>query len=504
MHGSVGHLIWTICYLVVLFGLSLYGLHRYEIVYLFLKNRDKEPSPLSKFDQLPRITVQLPIFNEYYVVERLLASVAKLEYPKELLQIQLLDDSTDETTALSAQKTEELREAGFDIELIQRTDRTGFKAGALEAGMKRCKGEFILILDADFVPAPDLLLKTIHYFTDPKVGMIQSRWGHINRTYSILTRVQAMFLDGHLILEQTARSRSGRFFNFNGTGGLWRKSCIEASGGWQHDTLTEDLDLSYRAQMLGWKFVFLKDLVTPAELPVDMNGFKSQQHRWTKGSIQTCKKVLPSIWKSNLPFFVKMEATIHLTSNFTYLLLAFLCVLIYPGNGLGGGFWRMMLVDVPIFLAASLSVGVFYICAQRELHPKSWYKEILFLPVLLALGIGLALNNARAVLEAVFNHETAFMRTPKYGIEKKTQSWKTSRYTSIKTLLPIAELLFAGYFGFVVAKTAMLGQFFSLPFLLMFFGGFAWVAFSSLSQSLPSFAPVRANAEEKSEEISAC
>jgi len=500
MQGSVGHLIWSVCYLVVLFGLSLYGLHRYVIVYLFLKNRDNIPTPQSTFKELPRITVQLPIFNEYYVVERLLESVSKLDYPKELLQIQLLDDSTDDTALLSAEKTAELRAAGFDIELIQRTDRTGFKAGALEVGMQGCTGEFILILDADFVPTPDLLLKTIHYFTDPKVGMIQSRWGHINRTYSILTRVQAMFLDGHLILEQTARSRSGRFFNFNGTGGLWRKSCIEASGGWQHDTLTEDLDLSYRAQMLGWKFIFLKDLVTPAELPVEMNGFKSQQHRWTKGSIQTCKKVLPSIWKSDLPFFIKMEATIHLTSNFTYLLLAFLCVLIYPGNGLSGGFWRMMLVDVPIFLAASLSVGVFYICAQRDLHPKSWYKEILFMPILLALGIGLALNNARAVLEAVFNHESAFMRTPKYGIEKKTQSWKSSRYTSIKTLLPFLELLFAGYFGFVLAKTAAMGQYFSLPFLLMFFGGFSWVAFSSLSQSLPRFASSRVENLEKSAE----
>ena len=498
MQGS-GHLIWTICYLLVLGGLSLYGLHRYAIVYLFLRHRNNRPVPLSEFKELPRITVQLPIFNEFYVVERLLESVAKLDYPKELLQIQLLDDSTDDTALLSAEKTAEMRAAGFDIELLQRTDRTGFKAGALEAGMRGCTGEFILILDADFVPTPDLLLKTIHYFTDPKVGMIQSRWGHINRTYSILTRVQAMFLDGHLLLEQTARSRSGRFFNFNGTGGLWRKSCIEASGGWQHDTLTEDLDLSYRAQLAGWKFVFLTDLVTPAELPADMNGFKSQQHRWTKGSIQTCKKLLPNIWKSHLPFFIKIEATIHLTSNFTYLLLALLCVLIYPGNGLGGGLWRTLLVDVPIFLAASLSASVFYICAQRELHPKSWMKEILYLPVLLALGIGLALNNARAVLEAVFNQESPFMRTPKYGIEKKNQSWRRSRYTSIKTLLPFAELLFACYFAYVFAMAAIKGQYFSLPFLMLFLGGFAWVSFSSIAQSLPSFAPARAEGVEADE-----
>src|SRR5271156_2588737 len=293
MHGSLGNTIWTFCYFVVLFGLSLYGLHRYVIVYLFLKNRNKPGLPLTSFKDLPRITVQLPIFNELYVVERLLKSVAALEYPRDLLQVQVLDDSTDEMTDIAAKRVAELKAAGLDIELIHRTDRTGFKAGALEAGLRSCTGEFILILDADFVPAPEMLRKTVHYFTDPKIGMIQTRWGHLNRTYSVLTRVQAMFLDGHLLLEQTARSRSGRFFNFNGTAGLWRRTCVEDAGGWQHDTLTEDLDLSYRAQLKGWRFIFLADLVTPAELPVDMNGFKSQQHRWTKGSIQTCKKLLP-------------------------------------------------------------------------------------------------------------------------------------------------------------------------------------------------------------------
>src|SRR5215218_8441588 len=300
MPGSLGNTIWTICYFIVLFGLSLYGLHRYVIVYLFLKNRHKPPQPLAAFEKLPPVTVQLPIFNELYVVERLLNSVAALDYPRELLQVQVLDDSTDETTEIAAKLVAELRTAGLDIELIHRTDRTGFKAGALEAGLRSCTGEFVLILDADFVPAPDMLRGTIHYFTDARIGMIQTRWGHLNRTFSLLTRVQAMFLDGHLLLEQTARSRSGRFFNFNGTAGIWRRTCIESSGGWQHDTLTEDLDLSYRAQLAGWKFIFLPNVITPAELPVDMNGFKSQQHRWTKGSIQTCKKLLPTIWRSKL------------------------------------------------------------------------------------------------------------------------------------------------------------------------------------------------------------
>ncbi len=486
MLGSLGNTIWTFCYFVVLFGLSLYGLHRYVIVYLFLKNRNRAPKPLSTFDQLPRITVQLPIFNELYVVERLLKSVAALDYPRDLLQVQVLDDSTDETVAIARKMIGELKAAGLDIEHVHRTDRTGFKAGALEAGMPSCKGEFVLILDADFVPAPDMLLETIHYFTDPKVGMIQTRWGHLNRTYSLLTRVQAMFLDGHLLLEQTARSRSGRFFNFNGTAGLWRRSCIADAGGWQHDTLTEDLDLSYRAQLKGWRFIFLPDLVTPAELPVDMNGFKSQQHRWTKGSIQTCMKLLPAVWKAELPMLIKLEATAHLTANYAYLLLFFLCVLIHPSVNVGHySAWRMFLVDMPIYLSASLPAAVFYICAQRELHPKSWLKEIILLPMVLALGVGLAINNARAVLEALFGHQSEFTRTPKYGIERRTQSWKSARYIPIKTVLPFIELAFAGYFSYLLAFAIINAQWLNAIFLSLFQVGFGYVALTSLAQWVP-------------------
>ncbi len=488
MHESVGQIIWAMCYLVVLFGLSIYGLHRYSIVYLFLKHRKNKPQPLGAFETLPKITVQLPIYNEYYVVERLLKSVSALEYPRELLQIQVLDDSTDDTCVIAQKIAEELKPQGFNIEVIHRDDRTGYKAGALEAGLKTCEGEYILILDADFLPEPDMLMKTVNYFTDPKVGMIQTRWGHLNRTYSLLTRVQAMFLDGHLLLEQTARSRSGRFFNFNGTAGLWRRTCIENAGGWQHDTLTEDLDLSYRAQLHGWKFVFLPDLVTPAELPVDMNGFKSQQHRWTKGSIQTCKKILPTVWRSDLPLRIKIEATAHLTSNFAYLLLIFLCVLMLnsASDGLGHGMWRAVLLDIPIFAAASLSSAIFYFCAQRTLYPKSWMKEILLFPLLLGLGIGLALNNARAVLEALFNHQSEFTRTPKYGIQTdKSKKWRQSRYIPLKSVLPFLELAFALLFSFFVVKAAIHGQWLSLPFLILFQGGFGYVAITSFAQWMP-------------------
>ena len=486
MDQRAGHFIWAICYLAVLFGLCLYGIHRYVIVYLFYKYRKNIPRPVRHFDKLPRITVQLPIFNELYVVERLLDCVSKLEYPKDLLQIQVLDDSTDETREITEAEVQRLRALGFDIEHQHRVDRTGYKAGALKEGLDTCKGEFILILDADFVPGPKLLMETVHFFTDPRIGMIQSRWGHLNRTYSLLTRVQAMFLDGHLVLEQTARSRAGRFFNFNGTAGLWRRTCIESSGGWQHDTLTEDLDLSYRAQLKGWKFVYLTDLVTPAELPAEINGFKTQQHRWTKGSIQTCKKLLPAIWRSDLPLVIKLEATAHLTSNFAYLLLAFLCVLLHPiSGGLGSGPWRTVLLDIPIFVAASLSACVFYVCAQRVLYPRTWMKEMLLLPLLLALGIGLAINNARAVLEALFNHSSEFTRTPKYGIVRKNQSWRSTRYSALKTALPLIELGFAAYFTTVLFEAMLLGQWGSVPFLLLFQGGFTYVGLASIAQWRP-------------------
>jgi len=488
MHGDSGAIFLALSYLLVVGVLALYGFHRYCILFLYFKHRREVPTSVARFKELPRITVQLPIFNELYVVQRLLKSVAELDYPRHLLQIQVLDDSTDETTSLAETGVQELLDQGFSVEYIHRIDRTGYKAGALENGMDSCTGEYILILDADFVPKPNLLLETVHFFTDPKVGMVQSRWGHINRDYSTLTHIQAMFLDGHLVLEQTARSRAGRFINFNGTAGLWRRSCIAEAGGWQHDTLTEDLDLSYRAQLKGWRFLFLKDLITPAELPVDMNGFRSQQHRWTKGSIQTCKKILGTVWRSSLPLLVKLEATVHLTSNFAYLLLVFLCVLLHEAprtSELLSGPWRTLLFDVPVFVLASLSAAVFYAVAQRENDPRGWLKEIVYLPLLLSLGIGMSISNAKAVLEAVFNHQTEFTRTPKYGIERKKQRWTAAKYSSLKSLLPIIELGFALYFTYFMLEAARGGQWFSLPFLALFQGGFTYVAWSSISQWLP-------------------
>lgn len=481
--------LWYVSYIVVLIGLAGYGSHRLAIVFLYLKHSRKQPKPLAMFEELPLVTIQLPVFNEMHVVDRLLESVSKLDYPQDKMQIQLLDDSTDETVEICRLGIERLVAQGFDAEHIHRTDRTGYKAGALENGTQFAKGEYLFILDADFVPNPDVLKETIHFFSDDKIGMIQTRWGHLNRTFNVLTRIQAMFLDGHLELEQTARNRSGRFFTFNGTGGIWRKSCIADAGGWEHDTLTEDMDLSYRAQLKGWRFIFLNNVETPAELPVDMDGFKSQQHRWTKGSIQVCKKVLPSIWKSDVPLFIKLEATAHLTSNFAYLLLICLCFLIYPNQHQPEfGPYTKYIVNIPIFFFASVSVIVFYVTAQKALRPDSWWKELPYLPLLLALGIGMSINNAKAVIEALFNHQSAFVRTPKYGIsqEVKRVDWKKSSYKAMKTLTPFIELLFGFFFLFVVVEAVWQGRYLSAILLLPFPVGFFYTSFSSLARMLPS------------------
>lgn len=492
------HVIWNVCYVSVLLGLSAYGIHRYCIIYLYLKNRKKQMVPKSTFTHLPVVTVQLPIFNEYFVTRRLIEAVSKLDYPRELLQIQVLDDSTDETVQIAADETARLKAQGFDIEHLHRTNRAGFKAGALAEGLEKARGEFIFILDADFVPQPSSLKSCIHFFTDDGVGMVQMRWGHLNRGHSLLTKVQAMFLDGHLLLEQTARSRAGRFFNFNGTAGLWRKSCINEAGGWHYDTLTEDLDLSYRAQMAGWRFVYLPDVVVPAELPMDMNGFKSQQHRWTKGSIQTCKKLLPAVWKTKLPLLVKLEATAHLTSNFGYLLLVMLCVLILPQSfAENHGAIYSWLVDLPIFLATSVSISLFYIVAQMDLNPRRWWRDIWLLPFTLALATGMSINNARGVLEAIFNRESEFTRTPKYGAEVQRNVARRVRYLPLKSFLPAIELLFATYFAYCIWNAMLAGRWMSVPFLMIFLGGFGYVAIKSISfwlQQIGSLAPARATA----------
>ena len=483
------HLIGTIVYFAMLVGLACYGLHRYVMIFLYYKYRKQTPQPARQLDPLPKVTVQLPLYNEMYVAERLLDAVVALDYPKDKLEVQVLDDSTDETTDIVARKAAELRRQGFDVIHIHRTNRRGFKAGALENGLQSATGEFIAVFDADFVPQSSLLQSTIHYFSDPQVGMIQTRWGHLNEQYSVLTRLQSIIIDGHFLIEQTARARSGRFFTFNGTAGIWRRSCIESAGGWQHDTLAEDLDLSYRAQIKGWRFLFLPDIVTPAELPVEMNAFKTQQHRWAKGSVQTCKKMLPVLWRAKLPLKIKFEGTMHLTCNFGHLMLLILCLVLHaPASAstveaTGGNQWtKFLLVDLPLFLAASVSISAFYFCAQKELHAQ-WWKRLLYIPLLMAVGIGLSINNARAVLEAIFNYRSEFVRTPKFGVRTTRDSWAGSKYHALRGLIPFLEISFGAYFIYFLVETIDCGQWSMIPFVVIFIVGFFYVGLMSLMQT---------------------
>src|SRR4029450_1645930 len=311
-----------VSYFFVLSLLAVYGWHRYYLVYLYMRNKDSQPVEPVALDPLPVVTVQLPIYNEMYVADRLIEAVCRLDYPAQRPEIQVLDDSTDETCEIAELAVRRHAAHGIDIKYFHRTDRTGFKAGALEAGLKVARGSYIGIFDADFLPGADFLHRLLPHFADPKVGMVQARWGHINQDYSLLTKIQSILLDGHFVLEHGARNRAGRFFNFNGTAGMWRRDAIEDAGGWQHDTLTADLELRYPSHVRGWRFVFLPDVVAPAEVPVEMNSFKSQQHRWAKGSIQTCLKLMPRILRSKQPFGVKAEAFFHLSANFNYLLMS--------------------------------------------------------------------------------------------------------------------------------------------------------------------------------------
>ncbi|MEN9798444.1 MAG: hypothetical protein RL653_2140 [Pseudomonadota bacterium] len=464
--------------------LAVYGSHRYRMAFLYYRHKFKLPTPNGKLAALPRVTVQLPVFNEMYVVERLIESVCKLDYPRDHLEIQVLDDSTDETCGIARACVERQRALGHNVVYIHRENRYGFKAGALEHGLKTAHGEYVAVFDADFVPSPDFLRRTVPFFADKKVGMVQVRWGHLNREYSVLTQAQSIFLDGHFIIEHTARNRAGCFFNFNGTAGIWRRDTIADAGGWQHDTLTEDLDLSYRAQLKGWQFIFLPEVISPAELPVDMNAFKSQQHRWAKGSIQTARKLLPTILASDLPFVVKREAFFHLTNNMAYLLMVLLSVLMPLSMVVrfSHGLHETLLVDLPLFLSATASVAFFYVATQRELG-LGWWDRLKYLPFLMSLGIGLAINNAKAVLEALLNQQSSFARTPKTGAEGKSVRAPVKKsYLGAKTLLPLVELGFGIYFTGAVAYAWQKEIWTSLPFLVLFQVGFLYVGLSSVLQ----------------------
>ncbi|HVT49326.1 MAG TPA: cellulose synthase family protein [Vicinamibacterales bacterium] len=475
-----------VCYFFVLSILGIYGWHRYYIVYQYMKHKDRVPGPPPPVSEWPVVTVQLPIYNEMYVVDRLIDAVVALDYPRERFEIQVLDDSTDETQQIAELAVRRQVARGFDVKYLHRSDRTGYKAGALEAGMAVARGEFIAIFDADFLPPADFLTKTIPYFADDeRLAVVQARWGHLNQGYSLLTKVQAVLLDGHFVLEHGSRHRSGCFFNFNGTAGVWRRVAIADAGGWQHDTLTEDLDLSYRAQLRGWQFLFLPDLVTPAEVPVEMNAFKSQQHRWAKGSIQTCRKLLPYILLADLPLRVKVEAFFHLTANFNYLLMVALSILMFPAMVVRQemGWTEMLLIDVPLFAAATFSVVNFYAFSQREAYPD-WRTRVKYLPVVMAIGIGLAVNNAKAVIEALFGDAGEFKRTPKYGIERRQDEWQGKKYHQSMPIQPLVELALGLYFTVTVLYALANDIYGTLPFLVLFQFGFLYMGLMSIVQQL--------------------
>jgi cellulose synthase/poly-beta-1,6-N-acetylglucosamine synthase-like glycosyltransferase len=482
-----------IYFMAVYFGilglLSVYGVYRYRLVYLFLRYKNHRPTPKSRFasTRLPRVTVQLPLFNEMYVAERLIEAVTGLDYPRELLEIQVLDDSTDDTRQIASSAVNKYFEKGFDIVYHHRENRLGFKAGALEAGLKVSSGELVLIFDADFVPRPDCIRRMIDYFTDERVGMVQMRWSHINADYSLLTKVQAIMLDGHFIIEQVARNRCGGFFNFNGTAGMWRRETIEWSGGWQHDTLAEDTDLSYRAQLMGWHFVYLADDDVPAELPVEINAFKSQQRRWAKGVVQVGMKLFRRMWHDpRLSTRVKLEQFFRLTGNLAaplviVLALINLPILIVRYNQ---GLFHLFALDVPILTFSTLSVVVYYVVTQRYLHPQTWKKSLKYMPFVMSMGIALTFSNARAVLEALLGVKTPFVRTPKYRIEDTHDTtWVKKHYVPRRLSLPWLELLFAAYFAFTIWFAIDSRIFGTLPFLMIYLCGYAYAATMSIAQA---------------------
>ncbi len=489
-------------YFAVLLLLAAFGWHRYRLVWILARKWKRarteaaalaaRGAPLAE-KRPPEVLVQLPVFNERYVLERLLEAVAALDWPKSRLTVQVLDDSTDDTTEIAARLVERHRAAGVPMEYVHRHHRTGFKAGALQEGLGRSDAPFVAVFDADFVPEPDFLRRTVPYLLgDARVGMVQARWGHLNRRYSLLTGVQAVLLDGHFIAEHGGRHADRCWFNFNGTAGIWRREAITDAGGWEGDTLTEDLDLSYRAQLRGWRFVFAPEIEAPAELPVSMNAFKAQQRRWAKGSLQTARKLLPQIVASRLPARVRLEACVHLSGNLCYLLMAALSLLLIPAMAARAstGLEEMAILDLPIFAAATLSVVSFYSASAWRLHRmrgtgdrRPLFAALRHIPAALGVGIGLSFSNAVAVLEGIRGLRTPFERTPKYGVATPGQGWRRKRYrtpagavTLIEVVLGLAMLVATGY-------AVSLGMLASAPFYLLFAFGYLYVGLRSLGEA---------------------
>ncbi|MGD1906972.1 MAG: cellulose synthase family protein [Leptolyngbyaceae cyanobacterium] len=475
-------------YLGILAIISLYGFHKLLMVWRFYRHRHRSPKPLQYFSEteLPTVTVQLPIFNEMYVIERLLEAVCQLDYPENKLDIQVLDDSLDETQRICQAKVLELQKKHPNLHYIHRQNRWGFKAGALDHGLRFAKGELITIFDADFIPKPDTLRNMVHHFSDPRVGMVQARWTHLNRNYSLLTEIQALMLDGHFVIEQTARNRSGCFFNFNGTAGIWRLNAIHDAGGWQHTTVTEDLDLSYRVQLKGWRCTYLPDVLVPAELPMEMNAFKSQQFRWAKGASQVAAKLLPEIFRSNIPFYVKFESFLHMTNNINYVFLLVILLLSLPYHiYVSHNHWEQdLFVYLPIFVGTTVNLFCFYLVSQYEQGiTKPFWKfahEIFFL---MSIGVGLSINQSLAVCEGFFQTDSEFVRTPKHGVISSAENWMKKKYRAAKTWTILLELSMLAYLVLTLVLALYYRHYWSLPFLILFNVGYFYVLRLSIFQN---------------------
>ncbi|MDO9542413.1 MAG: glycosyltransferase family 2 protein [Kiritimatiellia bacterium] len=477
-------------YTGLLIVLTIYAFHAYLMIFLYKRRRADSPAAGRPPKEWPLVTVQLPVYNEQYVIERLIHSVCSLDYPQEKLEVQVLDDSTDETREKARELADHYRKLGIDIHHIHRINRQGFKAGALKNGLQSAKGEFIAIFDADFVPQTDFLKKMIPHFSAPDIGMVQARWGHLNGNSSLLTRSQTIGLDAHFVLEHGARNACGIFINFNGTAGIWRKDTIVSAGNWQDDTLTEDIDISYRAQLAGWKFMYVNDVVCPAEIPAEVYGLKNQQYRWAKGAIQTAIKLLPAIWKNaKISPLMKFEATIHLTNHLVFPVLLLIALMLFPIMAIR--------INVPntdvffaimsLFLINAFSYPLFYIYAQKKIYPD-WKRRVLFVPILMAGAIGLTVINTQAVLSAILGRKSNFNRTPKFNLtdhQSKSRlatdrSWSGKKYRARFNATVLIELAFLLYISASLFYAFQGIQYLAIPFIFFYWLGFAFIGGLSL------------------------
>lgn len=463
-------------YIINISLLALYGLNTLLLTWLYrYRSITKDATyPLlddTSIDMYPRITVQLPIYNERHVVNRLIEAAAQLDWPPERLQIQILDDSTDDTREMVAATVARYAASGIAIEHLHRTDRTGYKAGALKASLDSLTGEFIAIFDADFVPQRDFLKRLMPRFSAENIGCVQARWGHLNADYSLLTRLQALGIDGHFIIQQTVRDQIGAFFNFNGTAGIWRRTCIEDAGGWEHDTLTEDLDLSYRAQLRGWQLVYHGDLVVPGELPVHVDAFKRQQFRWAKGSIQTAVKLLGALWKSAEPLWRKVLSTFHLTNYAVHPLMLMNLILILPMTQSNSQILR-----ITLFLTFATIGPLFMYFTTLQARQSNFWTGLQQLSLLTALGTGLSLNNSKAVFEAIFGVQSEFKRTPKFAVVENANHWQKSSYILPTNPIVWVETLLAIYAISLLIWNLSVGTWWLGIWLLLYSSGYSYVA----------------------------